>query len=724
MCAFRLILLLQLLSLTIAVKEKNNVKDRQRRKKPRENLRLISISSNDKNINVQHEFMNFSNLTCHTLLQPMNHFSGKQTTTEMSKIKQRYCLFDGYNNDNNDNDPIFFYTGNESPIETYANHTGLMWTLGKKYNATIVFAEHRYEGKSLPVYDDHKNTSNITNCLTFCTSSQALADYASLILQLNPGNNRPVIAFGGSYGGMLSAWLRMKYPSTVAGAISASAPIWGTPLTSPKMDSAYIAITRGVILSDIQDDIEEKEEKESQQQINNSDTGDSSSTPKTGFCHDNLKGVWPLIVAYGKTHYGRSILNKSFHLCQNSELKNEYDTMEFLNWVQSMFFYLSEGNYPFETNYITYALLTAAGKSGTEVKLPAWPISAACRKGGLNKYHNIDVEDISSTTVNFDVTVRRESSKNNEESADIFKIHVLWDEFEVVDGNNERVIFESFNDVLKEGIENGNVIDIFEGLNEAIGVWYNVTGNLMCYDALSNDFESSESSNKQDVNIVEKRFLRNELTIQTSQTGVEMPSCLDRVQKEGIWNSLCCNENLELPIYFGMGMGNDFFWPPSYPEGTKLDDVLNNLGFPEQCKDPQKFFGYPDETQHDPFSTFIDTYYGGLRIGMHSNIVFSQGLLDPWSGGGVFPGEIPRINLNKDAFVELKKEEMIHNITDDGSIISLWIERGAHHLDLFYENEGDPECVKKARLIEEEHIQRWIDGWKKQMCPGNVCNVR
>lgn len=128
---------------------------------------------------------------------------------------------------------------------------GFMWEIAEEFGALLVFAEHRYYGESMPYgsesFEDRAR-------LGYLTSQQALADYVDLITYLRhngsyaakqhrqlygAGNiyddtraltdavgdvnatdsidSNPVIAFGGSYGGMLAAWFRIKYPAIVEG---------------------------------------------------------------------------------------------------------------------------------------------------------------------------------------------------------------------------------------------------------------------------------------------------------------------------------------------------------------------------------------------------------------------------------------------------------------------------------------------------------------------------
>ena len=58
------------------------------------------------------------------------------------------------------------------------------------------------------------------------SSEFAMMDYANLIRNLKQRfDNAPVFTFGGSYGGMLASWMRIKFPSHVQGAVVSGAPI-------------------------------------------------------------------------------------------------------------------------------------------------------------------------------------------------------------------------------------------------------------------------------------------------------------------------------------------------------------------------------------------------------------------------------------------------------------------------------------------------------------------
>jgi lysosomal Pro-X carboxypeptidase len=184
--------------------------------------------------------------------------------------------------------------------------------------------------------------------MSFCTTQQALADFATLIRALKAEYSAPdaaVVAFGGSYGGMLAAWFRIKYPNVVAGAIAASAPIWGLPLTHPTPDQYAVAISRGV----------------------------SAAGGATDTCFDNLAAAMVLLSEFGKTESGRAQMSKAFRTC--SPLKTVDDVQNLLNWAQGCWFDMAEGNYPFPSTYITYNV------GPGYFPLPAWPMRVACSLG-------------------------------------------------------------------------------------------------------------------------------------------------------------------------------------------------------------------------------------------------------------------------------------------------------------------------------------------------------
>ena len=99
----------------------------------------------------------------------------------------------------------------------------------------------------------------------------------------------------------------------------------------------------------------------------------------------------------------------------------------------------------------------------------------------------------------------------------------------------------------------------------------------------------------------------------------------------------------------------------------------------------------------DLWSSWLTAYYGGRDVSKHRNIVWSNGALDPWSGMGVYPaGGGP-------------EGPLVQNINEDGSQLALVLDLGAHHLDLMFSDEREPECAAKARQVEEQEIRRWCE---------------
>ena len=229
---------------------------------------------------------------------------------------------------------IFFYTGNESPVEVYLNNTGLMWENAAAFDAILVFAEHRYYGESQPL-------GNSTDRLKYLSVAQAMADYANLIAMFRDEYKvDKVIVFGGSYGGMLSAWMRIKYPHLVTGAIASSAPLlFSSALRPPPNEYAfYSRVTQAM--------------------------GDR--------CSHAFRNGSAQIAILAKTAQGRSTLSTIFKTCKS--LESEEEALKLINWFQDPWTSFAMGNYPFPSSYIISAL--TPGREGGI--LPAWPLRKAC----------------------------------------------------------------------------------------------------------------------------------------------------------------------------------------------------------------------------------------------------------------------------------------------------------------------------------------------------------
>ena len=129
------------------------------------------------------------------------------------------------------------------------------------------------------------------------------------------------------------------------------------------------------------------------------------------------------------------------------------------------------------------------------------------------------------------------------------------------------------------------------------------------------------------------------------------------------WDFLACRE-IAQPIG-SAGLPNDFFWYAPF----NLDQFIAG------CQD--QFNGFTTR----PY--WVEWQFGGKEF-LSSNIVFSNGQLDPWRSGGI-----------------------IANSTKTPSMIAI-MHDSAHHAELRASNPADTPSMIEARNIERANIKKWV----------------
>jgi len=183
---------------------------------------------------------------------------------------------------------------------------------------------------------------------------QALADYAVLIDSIRrewETESSVVIAFGGSYGGMLASWLRMKYPGSVDGAIAASAPI----LAFHGLGGPNAGFGNG----------------ETYWQVGTRDATELGGSARN--CSLNVRLAWADLFDLGRTELGRKALAGVFRLCGANPLRTWEDVMKLASMHLNAWDTMAMGNFPYPSNYLVFQQTQDPG-----VTLPAFPVRAAC----------------------------------------------------------------------------------------------------------------------------------------------------------------------------------------------------------------------------------------------------------------------------------------------------------------------------------------------------------
>lgn len=130
----------------------------------------------------------------------------------------------------------------------------------------------------------------------------------------------PCIVFGGSYGGMLASWLRIKFPFVFQGALASSAPILYFRDSPSAPEPAF------------------------------NDIITKSYNDQGAVCNSTIRNAWDIIMSVKTRPEAYVDLSFSLKTCRN--VSNSSDIDNLYNHLQNGFAYMAMTNYPYPTSFL------------------------------------------------------------------------------------------------------------------------------------------------------------------------------------------------------------------------------------------------------------------------------------------------------------------------------------------------------------------------------------
>ncbi|KAL3718002.1 hypothetical protein ACJRO7_003181 [Eucalyptus globulus] len=243
--------------------------------------------------------------------QTLDHFNYRPES--YTTFKQRYVINSKYWGGANAVAPIFVFLGSESPFDVDIKYLGFVVENVAEFKALLVCIEHRYYGESIPYGWTLDKALKDAKTRGYFSSAQALADYAEILVYLKQKLNArhsPIIVFGGSYGGMLAAWFRLKYPHVALGALASSAPILSFPDIIPR-ETFYAGVAKDFLEFSFS-------------------------------CHETIRRSWEEIDRGSSELHGLAKLSKTFKTCRPLESSSELK-----DYLKSVYADAAQYNDPF-----------------------------------------------------------------------------------------------------------------------------------------------------------------------------------------------------------------------------------------------------------------------------------------------------------------------------------------------------------------------------------------